>query len=118
MNILYILNIFTTIICFVQIQLSLDFLYRQKLLEMSSILSWLFLLSSYVVWHNCGKILVWCPGGSQSVRITYMPLVEQLAKNGHEVTIVTPFASKEKMEGITEIPVVTRFQEILDSFSR
>ena len=52
------------------------------------------------------------------MRITYMPLVEQLSKNGHEVTIVTPFASKEKMEGITEIPVVTRFQEILDSFSR
>jgi hypothetical protein len=85
---------------------------------MSSIHSWLFLLYSYNVWHNCGKILVWCPGGSQSVRITYMPVVEQLANNGHEVTIVTPFLSKEKMKGVAEIPVVTRFQEIFDSFSR
>ena len=52
------------------------------------------------------------------MRITYMPVVEQLAKHGHEVTIVTPFLSKEKTEGVTEIPVVTRFQEIFDSFSR
>ena len=87
-------------------------------IAMFEIHSWLLLLSSYVVWHNCGKILVWCPGGSQSVRITYMPVVEQLAKNGHEVTIVTPFISKEKLKGVTEIPVVSRFQEIFDSFSR
>ena len=64
-----------------------------------------------------GRVLVWCPGGSQSVRITYLPLVDSLVQHGHEVVIVTPFPSKEVTRGVTEIPVTSRFQEIFDSFS-
>ena len=28
-----------------------------------------------------GRVLVWCPGGSQSIRITYLPLVDRLVQD-------------------------------------
>ena len=79
----------------------------------------MLLLVSSLVMFMCqgGRVLVWCPGGSQSVRITYLPLVDRLVQNGNEVVIVTPFPSKQEAKGTTEIPVVSRFQEIFDSFS-
>ena len=37
------------------------------------------------------KIAVLFPGGSKSHLIAAMPLVEELAQRGHEMTIVSPF---------------------------
>ena len=63
-----------------------------------------------------GRILLWCPGGTRSIKITYMPMVEELVKRGHEITIVTPYPGSN-FENITEIPVNSGIEEIFSSFS-
>ena len=65
-----------------------------------------------------GRILVWCPATSKSVKITFMPIVETLANRGHEVFLVTPFLSKENIDGVTEIQAVSNFDEIITGFAR
>ena len=65
-----------------------------------------------------GKILFWCPVGSKSMRITFMPVIENLASNGHEITLVTPFVGKEKVKGVTEIQAVSNFEETVNGFAR
>jgi glucuronosyltransferase len=48
-----------------------------------------------VIWSVPGfltaKIAVLYPGGSKSDLIAAMPIVEELAQRGHDVTIVSPF---------------------------
>ena len=70
-----------------------------------------------VSFNEGATILVWCPGGTKSVQITYMPVVERLVENGNNVIIVTPYPIKKKVAGITEILVDTKIQEIFDSYS-
>ena len=65
-----------------------------------------------------GKILLWCPVASKSMKITFMPVVERLASNGHEVTLVTAFPSKEKIIGVTEIHAISNFEDITNGFAR
>ena len=54
-----------------------------------------------------GRVLVWCPAASKSIKITFMPVVETLAERGHEVVLVTPFMSKDKIPGVAEIHAVS-----------
>ena len=65
-----------------------------------------------------GRVLVWCPAASKSIKITFMPVVKSLAERGHEVVLVTPFMSKDKIPGVTEIQAVSTFEEITDGFAR
>eukprot|EP00092_Neocalanus_flemingeri_P013186 GFUD01014211.1.p1 GENE.GFUD01014211.1~~GFUD01014211.1.p1 ORF type:complete len:520 (-),score=100.48 GFUD01014211.1:177-1736(-) len=85
---------------------------------MSAWVSCLLVLLSSPCLVQSGKILLWCPVGSKSMKITFMPVIEQLASNGHDITLVTPFLSKEKIKGVTEIRAVSKFEDILDGFSR
>ena len=64
-----------------------------------------------------GKILFWMPVGSKSMRITYMPMLEELAKRGHEITLVHPFKT-ESVEGITEIISSDKVDKFLNDISR
>ena len=62
---------------------------------------------------NGGKIMFWMPIGSESVKITYLPVAEELVKRGHEVTIVHPHPMKEKVKGITEIISSLEFKQMM-----
>ena len=81
---------------------------------MFTVLSLLCLLA----YSEEGRVLVWCPAASKSIKITFMPVVESLAERGHEVVLVTPFMSKKKIPGVTEIQAVSKFEEITDGFAR
>jgi glycine cleavage system protein P-like pyridoxal-binding family len=78
----------------------------------------LFILLLSAAVADCGKVLVWLPVVSKSMKITYTPLVEELARRGHQVTVAHPFKSKEKMEGLTEIQSIENLEEHLSNVSR
>ena len=48
-----------------------------------------------VTYGEGGKILFWSPFGSKSTKICYMPMLEELARRGHEITVVHPHKSKQ-----------------------
>lgn len=54
-----------------------------------------FLAFQIIIWTVPGclaaKIAVLYPGGSKSHLIAAMPIVEELAQRGHDVTVVSPF---------------------------
>ena len=64
-----------------------------------------------------GKVLVWLPMVSKSVKITYTGIVEELARRGHDVYLAHPFKSKEKTKGITEIQSFENLEEFLQDIS-
>ena len=51
------------------------------------------------------------------MRITYMPVVRELAARGHQVTVVTPYDSKEP-ENVQMIIIESPFEEILNEVGR
>jgi len=72
-------------------------------------------------------VLFYMPYTSKSVKITYMPLAEELAKRGHQVkklilessklfkqfmfdqvTVITPFKSPKEVKNLREIIVEVR----------
>ena len=40
---------------------------------------------------QAGKVLFYIPLSTKSVKITFIPLLEALAENGHDVTVAMPF---------------------------
>ncbi len=66
---------------------------------------------------DAGRILIWMPVGSKSMKITYLPLAEELVRRGHEVVIVHPFKSEKPLKGITEIVSTTEIKKLLDQIS-
>ena len=62
---------------------------------------------------ECGRIMFYMPFVSKSMRITYMPVVRELAARGHEVTVVTPYDSKEP-DNVHMVIIDSPFEEILD----
>ena len=77
----------------------------------------LAILVTLAVFTEGGNILVWLPFVSKSIKITYTPILEELAKRGHEVFVVHPFKSKEETEGITEIQSFNNLEEFLQDIS-
>lgn len=77
----------------------------------------MFLLFTVISLAFAGKVLIYAPVGSKSLKITYMPIVEELAKRGHAITIVTGYKSKHKIENVQELIVNSRFQEYSDRLS-
>ena len=47
------------------------------------------------------------------MRITYMPVVRELAARGHQVTVVTPYDSKEP-DNVNMVIIQSPFEEILN----
>lgn len=52
---------------------------------------------------EAAKILSVTFFSSKSHKLTYMPLLEELGKRGHNITILTPIRPKKQMENIKEI---------------
>jgi glycine cleavage system protein P-like pyridoxal-binding family len=48
----------------------------------------------------------------------YKPLVEELARRGHQVMVAHPYKSKKKSEGVTEIQLIENLEEHLSNVSR
>ena len=78
-----------------------------------------FVLSFHsLVPSHAERILVLAPVCSKSHRISFMPIIEELATKGHQVTVVTPHESYFKNENITEMRVKNAFQDFdIDWFS-
>jgi len=71
-------------------------------------LKWLLVL---LLVNGCysARVLVLTVLGSKSHKIGLTPIMEELALRGHNVTIVTPYPSKEATQGISEIVLKTSF---------
>ena len=66
-----------------------------------------------------GRIMFWAPMISTSMRITFQPLAEELARRGHSVTVVMPFHREGKaVPGLEVVTIDSTFQELSDAFSR
>lgn len=59
------------------------------------------------------RILVLLPLGSKSHKIAIMPIVEALAQKGHNLTIISGYASATEMNNIRELQI-TSIDEILE----
>ncbi|CAL8089902.1 unnamed protein product [Orchesella dallaii] len=64
---------------------------------------------------NGKKILVVTFFSSKSHKLTYMPLIEELGKRGHDVTVLTPIKPTKQMKNVKEILTVD-FEEIEKKF--
>ena len=81
-------------------------------------LSALFNFVLLIVPVYCGNILFFMPIIPKSSKITWYPLVNQLAARGHHVTTVSPYPSKTQVENIEEIIVDnTKFLKYQDDIS-
>ena len=69
-------------------------------------------------WPQGGKVLFWSPFGSKSTKICYMPMLEELARRGHEITIVHPNKAKQSTKGISEILSSDKVDEFLNNISK
>ena len=63
-------------------------------------LSVIFSITKFV---SCGSVLFYVPFGSKSMKITYMPLAEEMAKKGHEVVVVMAYPTKKPNPKVKEI---------------
>ncbi|CAF4941885.1 unnamed protein product [Pieris macdunnoughi] len=67
-----------------------------------------FLLSVLISKSYGGRILAVIPTASISHQVVFRPLTQELARRGHEVTIITPnpaFTTEDSPENLTEIDV-------------
>ena len=87
-------------------------------MNMNFPLSFALLVVTMTAYAEAGKVLIWLPMVSKSVKITYTPVVEELARRGHEVYVAHPFKSKEKTKGITEFQSFDNLEEFLQDVSR
>ena len=76
-------------------------------------LCWLLLLVATPPLSECGRIMFYMPFVSNSMRITYMPVVRELAARGHQVTVVTPYDSKEP-DNVQMIVIKSPIDDILN----
>ncbi|XP_017083918.2 UDP-glycosyltransferase UGT5 [Drosophila eugracilis] len=79
------------------------------MLVLRSVLVWLILLPGYL---EGARILALFPVPSQSHYYHALPYLRNLASQGHEITSVNPFPSKEPVDNIHDIPV----PEVFESF--
>ena len=66
---------------------------------------------------NAGHYLVWLPSLSKSVKIGVMEVANELARRGHQITVVTPYKTKSPVAGVREILVESNVQEIFDAIT-
>ena len=81
------------------------------------LLKWLLLLFSMIKMTCAGHFLIWIPMASKSVKIGVMEVGYELARRGHEVTVVSPFKNKKEISGVTEIVIESLFEEISDKIT-
>eukprot|EP00092_Neocalanus_flemingeri_P022606 GFUD01024519.1.p1 GENE.GFUD01024519.1~~GFUD01024519.1.p1 ORF type:complete len:510 (+),score=97.85 GFUD01024519.1:201-1730(+) len=77
----------------------------------------LLLLLCMIKMVMAGHFLLWIPMSSKSVKIGVMEVGYELAKRGHEVTVVSPFKSKKEVSGVTDIAIESVFEEMSDKLT-
>jgi len=77
-----------------------------------------FVLSFVCILYSCdaARILVLGPIGTYSHKLIYMPIVQGLAEKGHNVTVISPFPPKTKVENVREIIVENVDDSSIDFF--
>ena len=75
------------------------------------------LLMVFIKLVMAGNFLLWMPMSSKSVKIGVMEVGYELARRGHQVTVVSPFKSKKEVLGVTEIVVESTFEEISEKLT-
>ena len=78
------------------------------------LLAWIGLLASNV---EGGNYLFYLPFSSRSIKLGFMPMARELARRGHNVTMVCPHKDKKSIPGITEIIHSSPFDEISSQVS-
>ena len=63
----------------------------------------LILLATIIKVASCESVLFYIPFVTKSVKIGLIPLAEKMARNGHEVVVVTPYATEKPNLKIKEI---------------
>eukprot|EP00095_Tigriopus_kingsejongensis_P005737 maker-scaffold28_size608977-snap-gene-1.14 protein:Tk05737 transcript:maker-scaffold28_size608977-snap-gene-1.14-mRNA-1 annotation:"udp-glucuronosyltransferase 2c1" len=59
-----------------------------------------------------GRYLFYVPFVSKSMHITFMPMVEELSRRGHQVTVVMPFAMDESIPNVEAIVVENQMDKV------
>ena len=73
----------------------------------------LFLFIYFIGSASSARILVLFPVGSKSHKFAVMPIVEELANRGHQMTVITPYTPTRKVENIHEI-ILEGVAEVLE----
>lgn len=55
---------------------------------------------------SASKILIFIPASSKSHKNTFDPLIEELAKRNHEITVVTMYPSSKNISGVKTVDLV------------
>lgn len=63
------------------------------------------------------KILFYSAMCSTSIKMTFFPLAQELAKKGHQVTVVWPYAEKEKQANLEIITIQSDFDDFAKNLS-
>ena len=85
---------------------------------MRFLLTFVVLSFYWLVASDAERILVLAPMCSKSHTISFMPIVEELATKGHQVTVVTPYEFNFPTENIVEIRLQNAYQQFdIDWFS-
>ena len=74
---------------------------------------YIFLLS-FCQFIEAGHYMVWLPLSSKSVKIGVMEVGYELARRGHQVTLISPHNSKKQVQRVTEIVIESVFEELQD----
>ena len=86
--------------------------------RMRFLLTFVVLSFYWLVASDAERILVLAPMCSKSHTISFMPIVEELATKGHQVTVVTPYEFNFPTENIVEIRLQNAYQQFdIDWFS-
>ena len=69
------------------------------------IISVLLILTTFLSWASSARILVIYAVTSKSHKFSVMPIVEELAQRGHQITVVSPFKPSKPVKNIHEIAI-------------
>ena len=84
---------------------------------MKILVALLFITTTLLPKAEAGKFLFWLPMTARSTKIGVMPTAVELAKKGHEVTVVSAHKGKEKITGLTEIVNTCKVNEVMKNMS-
>lgn len=76
------------------------------------------LLFLFLAVANAGKILFFMPLMPKSTTMTFMPIAEEMARRGHQVTVVNAFGTKTQLPTLTQIKLDFNAVDVLDFSSQ
>lgn len=62
------------------------------------------------------NILVVYPMPSRSHQLVYKPLLRELARRGHQLTVLTPFTEEKQLPNITEIKIPSKAVDMMSKY--